>query len=445
MAHQRAFGAALALALIAAAPAHAQTPPKPPGFACGGSPPQMITVAPIPKFTVIDFDNRGADCAMWQTFFYLNWPVLANQRGMPNPAAKFGNPGTTVWESFKTVEQVFLPNGAPPLPWNQGLALQALAPSLASQVGSGTVRLLDRANKISRTAVNAIARIPNVDKTFLDSIEQAFGGTLWDQQRRPVYYEIAMNKMQFDYITSNKLYNSNDQGAFIQKQNIALPVGSIELKAAWKILTPGEIASGRFHTTRAYIAGLLQPVTVGLVGLHVFTGGGDNGIGLWGTFAHVDNAPVQPAGPVPGKTYTFFNPSCAGCPLNSKATKPTQVVQQTPDDPTADQTTKDAWKIIGEYSKQNNVTKSPWMNYKLVNVQWSPRTVVLKTPVPIKLPLPQGMPNTQQMVNAVLETFMQQTGVNCVQCHAANASSAADSSVGSGYSFMFGYASAPSQ
>ena len=85
MAHQRAFGAALAFALIAAAPAHAQTPPKPPGFACGGSPPQMITVAPIPKFTVIDFDNRGADCAMWQTFFYLNWPVLANQRGMPNP------------------------------------------------------------------------------------------------------------------------------------------------------------------------------------------------------------------------------------------------------------------------------------------------------------------------------------------------------------------------
>jgi len=121
------------------------------------------------------------------------------------------------------------------------------------------------------------------------------------------------------------------------------------------------------------------------------------------------------------------------------------VVQQTPDDPTADQTTKDAWKIIGEYNKQNNVTKSPWMNYKLVNVQWSPRTVVLKTPVPIKLPLPQGMPNTAQMVNAVLETFMQQPGTSCVQCHASYASSAADSSVGSGYSFMFGYASAPSQ
>ena len=442
MADRCALGAAISFALIAAGPALAQT--KPPGFACGGSPPQMVTVSPVPKFTVIDFDNRGADCAMWQTFFYLNWPVLPGKRGMPNPAAKFGTPGTTVWESFKTLEQVFLPNGAPPQPWDQGVTLQAMAPSAASQIGAGSARLLTRTNKISRTAVSAIAQIPGVDKTFLDSIVQAFGGTLWDQQRRPVYYEIAMNKMQFDYITSKKLYNLTEQGNFIKTQNIALPVGSIELKAAWKILTAAEAASGRFHTTRAYLSGpLLQPVTVGLVGLHVFTGGGDNGIGLWGTFAQMDNAPVQPTGPVPGQKYTFFNPDCAGCPLNSKATKPTQVVQQFANDPVADTTNKDALGIIEQYNKQNNVTKSPWLYYKLVNVQWSPRTVDLKTPVPIKLPLPQGMPNTETLMNAVLETFMQQAGTSCVQCHAQNASSAADPSVGSGYSFMFSYAAKP--
>jgi len=67
MADRCALGAAISFALIAASPALAQT--KPPGFACGGSPPQMVTVSPVPKFTVIDFDNRGADCALWQTFF----------------------------------------------------------------------------------------------------------------------------------------------------------------------------------------------------------------------------------------------------------------------------------------------------------------------------------------------------------------------------------------
>jgi hypothetical protein len=386
---------------------------------------------------VIDFTNQGADCALWQMFFYLNWPVLNGKRGMPNPAAKFGTPGTTVWESFKTVGQVFLPNGAPPAPWDQNLMLGGQSSPLAAQVGSGSVRVLERTSKFSRDAVSGIAMVPNVDKTFLSSIEQAFGGVLWDQQKRPVYYEIAMNKMQFDYIVSNKLYSEAGQATFIKTTNIALPVGSIELKAAWKILTAAEVASGRFHTAKAYIGPVLQPLTVGLVGLHVFTGGGDTGVGLWGTFAQVDNAPVQPTGPAPGQTYTFFNPQCAGCPLNSKATKPTQVVQQFPDDQTADKVTKDAQGIIVKYNQLNNLTKSPWQYYKLINVQWSTKPVNLKTPVPIKLPLPQGQPTTDTLVNAVLETFMQQQGTSCLGCHSAYAGTAADSSVGAGYSFMF--------
>jgi len=428
------LAATLALAALTASPALAQT--KPPGFACGGSPPQMVYVQPTPKFTVIDFTNQGADCALWQTFFYLNWPVVNGKRGVPNTNAKFGTPGTTVWESFKTVGQVFLPNGAPPTPWDQNLLLAGQSSPLAAQVASGSVRVLERTSKFSRDAVSNIASIPNVDKNFLNSIEQAFGGILWDQQKRPVYYEVAMNKMQFDYIVSNKLYSNAGQATFIKTANIALPVGSIELKAAWKILTAAEAASGRFHTAKAYIGPVLQPLTVGLVGLHVFTGGGDSGVGMWGTFAQVDNAPVQPTGPVQGQTYTFFNPQCAGCPLNSKATKPTQVVQQFPSDQTADKVTKDAQGIIAQYDQQNKITKSPWQYYRLINVQWSTKPVVLKTPVPLKAPLPQGQPTTDTLVNAVLETFLQQQGTSCLGCH-AYAPTSADSSVGAGYSFMF--------
>jgi hypothetical protein len=168
----------------------------------------------------------------------------------------------------------------------------------------------------------------------------------------------------------------------------------------------------------------------------VFTGGGDSGVGLWGTFAQVDNAPVQPTGPVQGQTYTFFNPQCAGCPLNSKTTKPTQVVQQFPADQTADKVTKDAQGIIAQYDQQNKITKSPWQYYKLINVQWSTKPVVLKTPVPLNVPLPQGQPTTDTLVNAVLETFLQQQGTSCLGCH-AYAPTSADPSVGSGYSFIF--------
>ena len=58
----------------------------------------------------------------------------------------------------------------------------------------------------------------------------------------------------------------------------------------------------------------------------------------------------------------------------------------------ADKINKEAQGIIEQYNQQNDVPKSPWHYYKLVNVQWSPSTVDLKTPVPIKLPLPQGNP-----------------------------------------------------
>ena len=84
-----------------------------------------------------------------------------------------------------------------------------------------------------------------------------------------------MNEMQFDYIVNNGLYNAANQVTYTRNNNIALPVGAIELKAAWKILTPAQAASGRFHTAKAYLLGPpLRQVTVGLVALHVFTGGG---------------------------------------------------------------------------------------------------------------------------------------------------------------------------
>jgi hypothetical protein len=431
-----------ALALLTATHASAQS--NPPYFTCGGSPPQHVTVAPIPRYGPIDFDNRGADCAMWQTFFYLNWPALqlpGSQRGIPNPKAKFGGPGPTVWETYKTVEQLFLPEGKKPPPWNNAPLLTALAPALASQVANGRVRLLRRTTKISRTVIENIARNPMAtDDTFLNQIRQADGNILWDQQRRPVFYEIAMNKTQFEYIYNYGLFSASGQKTYIQSNNIVLPTQSIELKAAWKVLTPPEIASGKFHTVDAYIYDpLLRPVKVGLVGLHVFMAGGDSTVGLWGTFAQVDNSPEQKVGPVPGQTWTFYNPACTTCKINDKNTNPTQVVQSIPYDQTAEGVNKDAIGIIQQYNTQNNI-ESPWQHYKLVNVQWSPTTVTLKTPLPIMLPLPMGQPSTDTLMNAVLETFMQQKGTSCLQCHATYANSAANPSVGSGYSFMFGNA-----
>jgi hypothetical protein len=425
MALRRAFAAAIS-ALFAAGTASAQTK-----VACGGSPPQTISVAPVAKFEVIDFTNRGADCALWQTFFYLNWPVLAGQRGVPDKNAKFGVARPTVWETYRRVEQVFLPNGQKPPPWSQQFLQAGLARDVATQIDTGQARLLLREAKISRRVINVIAQGFANDDFFLKFIRQADGNILYDQQKVPAYYEIAMNQVQFDYIVNSGLYNALTQVEFTTKTNIALPVGSIELKAAWKILTAAEATSGRFHTAKAYIWGpILQPVTVGLVGLHVFTGGGDKSVGLWGTFAQVDNVPLQQS--IGQGPYSFFNPKCAGCKVNDPTTVPTQAVQMIPDDPTAAALNTQVQAMIKDYD-----SKTAWQYYKLINVQWSTQTINLNTPVPINLPLPQGKPTTDTLMNPVLETFMQQQGVSCLGCHSTYASIAKNTAIGSGFSFMF--------
>jgi hypothetical protein len=413
-----------------------------PSFPCGGSPPQMIVLAPVVKLSNGEFTDQGADCAMWQTFFYLNWPAKAGARGVPDKTAQFGAKGATVWETFKTEDQVFLPNGAKPSPWGTGFKRPGLPPGVAAQVASGATRLLTRTSKVSHAVAALIAsgglRAAGVP---LNEIQQADGNILYDQQKVPVYYDVAMNQPQFDYIVGNGLYNADRQVAYAAKKNIVLPFGSIEVKGAWKVLTAAEAASGRFHTAPGYVPaaggkGPGQAVTVGLVGMHVFASGGPQSVGLWATFYQVDNAPV--AGTTPTGSYSF-NQVGSSTPPNTVGTNPTQVVQNFPDTPLAASVSKQAHDII----VQGNAA-SPWQYYRMVDSQWSRTVQDFASPVPIAVPLATGDVSTTTLVNPVLETFMQQSGTSCLGCHSFATTAQSKSTTATGFSFMFGNAkSAP--
>lgn len=419
-------------------------PPKPPSFPCGGFNPVGVQLAPIPKFSNAEFTNQGADCAMWQTFIYLNWPAKAGQRGVPDTSAKFGAPGVTVWESFLTADQVFLPNGATPQPWNTSMATAAGVPdALRGTVASGAMRVLTRTSKVSPAVARLRATIPTNGATDipLDEIEQADGNVLYDQQGNPVYYDIALNKTQYDYITKYRLYNADQQATFAKTTNIVLPSGSIEVKAAWKVLTAAEAASGRFHMGKGYVPAANGPgkvVPIGLVGLHVFASGGMKNAGLWATFYQIDNAPL--AGYTGNNAYSFFKPGST-TPVNTKGTNPTQVVQVFPDDPQAAPVNGNAKKIIIEGD-----AASPWQYYAMIDTQWSKTVLDLKTPVPLTVPVSPGKPgdiSTSTLVNPVLETFMQTPNNSCMGCHSYATTAQSQSTTATGFSFMFGDAKAP--
>lgn len=435
----------LGLALLAglgATPASAQTAAaKVPSFACGGSPPQLIYLKPVPKLSNGEFTNQGADCAMWQTFFYLNWPAKKGQRGIPDTSATFGAPGPTVWETFKTEDQVFLPNGAKPAAWDKGLLNAALPKAMAGKVAAGQARLLARTSKVSHGVAQLMASMPARNTVIpLDEIRQADNNILYDQQKVPVYYDVAMNRVQFDYIVGKGLYNATTQAAYASKTNIVLPVNSIEVKGAWKVLTAAEAASGRFHTAPGVIpssGGGGQTVTVGLVGLHVFASGGAQQAGLWATFYQIDNAPL--AGTTATGTYSFYN-AASSTPANTTGTNPTQVTQVFPDDPVAANVNAQARQIM----IQGNPS-GPWQYYAMVDTQWSRSVLNLVTPVPATVPLNAGTVSTATLINPVLETFMQTSGNSCLGCHSFATTAQANSNTATGFSFMFGNAQAPAK
>jgi len=438
-----------ALALAAGAtPAHSQLPP----FAgCGGINPTKPKIEPTFQISNGEFTNLGFECQMWQNFIYVNWPAQPGLRGVPNKQAKFSAAGPTVWETFKTIDQVFLPGAANPGPWDVIKHPSTLAAKLANRVSSGSLRVLKMDSKVSRAVLANVARqAGSLDPTVLNSITQAAGGTLYDLTGNPVYYEVAINRDEYEYIVQNGFYNANTQATFAQTTDIVLPsgktqygeYGALEVKAAWKILTPAEIRSGRFHTVQALIQGtsaLAPAVTVGLVGFHMYLP--NIGQGVWATFGQIDNAPVVPITglPITG-TYNFYNTKCGGCPVNVENANPGQVMQMQPDDKSTPQLNAYMQALIKSYDP-----KSPWQYYKIINIQWSETTTDIgKITPPSTQPLPYGKPPNDTVLNAVLETFIQQSGNSCLACHrTATIASSAPNPPMTAYSFVFGAAQTP--
>jgi len=66
------------------------------------------------------------------------------------------------------------------------------------------------AEVLSTILQNASAFPPPI----LNGISQAGGGTLYDLNGFPVYYEVAMDKVQYDYIHDHQLYNAYRQAVF---------------------------------------------------------------------------------------------------------------------------------------------------------------------------------------------------------------------------------------
>lgn len=242
----------------------------------------------------------------WNLFFYTAWPALAKERGAPDPSKQLGQPGATVWESWKNTAETFLPNGHPPLGWN---APEVIPPPVAKKPfqpsDSGDIWE-------DMTGNSEVDGFPAKDDTGQD-----------------ILYEIRTDKNGFDYVVKLGLFNIDGQITYAATQGpLNFSFGAMEVKASWRWLDtnkPGCQAENYFTANAfwperdqngnltGYKTGLM-----GLTGLHILTKPLKDWV--WITFEQVNNencTQVTRRDPIPANLVAL-NKKFQGLLANSK-------------------------------------------------------------------------------------------------------------------------------
>jgi hypothetical protein len=294
-------------------------------------------------------------------------------------------------------------------------------------------------------------------KSLKDYLQAGPDGILVDQQGRIVYYSIYLDDVFKKFTVDNSLNTVAGLRAF--DPNKAFPVDTLSLKAAWKIVKPGENMRG-YYTRKAKINLLKQegtkivvdldkkPVeaTVALAGFHIAGTVVHHKEMIWASFENVNNAPdlpqslntMRPTDPVSNKSWTFYkkgtqfkdcnvNPANSGTQkLNEKTqvmTPVTQVCRLYPYGSGPDkQGNADNIKLINaDVQKQ---LKDVWRNYFEVGAIWfdtggGKELQPNCTFQPGSLQCGVVVTGSTHLSNAAIETFTQSQSVfdNCFACH----------------------------
>ena len=354
----------------------------------------------------------------WDQFIALNWPASSTP-GKPDTAARLGDQGNVVWETWKEPYDVFLDGARTPPAWE--------VPDLLPDECKGSIEPKEDGHRVIRMSSKVSG---HAQENILDERLQAVGGVLLDRQGKLARYEVRMNRLMFKYIRENTLYNAVVQSSF----PIEWPQGSMELKASWRELTEKEVDNleetrRRYHVSEAVLldppgerfnfpqkdGSPCQIKQMALVGLHVVHKIPGHDPFIWATFEHEDNiteasfndpdcpddcvVPPNPNQPIDTRCRDCV-PECWNtfqyCPDQTK----TQVTRQVP--------------IPGDVEAFNTrihgrgpVRGTKWAHYNLVGVQY---------PSEIDLPFDPESVGETFLGNTTMETF-NQTASSCVGCH----------------------------
>jgi hypothetical protein len=430
------------LAAVVAAPAHAASPSI---YNCLVVPQVKLSNVTDPPFASQDSFN----CFAWQAFIDLTWAAEPGSPGVADPAvwpSGYGAPEpqpAAVWETFSTKDSVFKPNAAPPDPFG---ALPASAPG-CSVTGRGVGAPLFAITKLMGDGTKGLSEISQAGMGKF--------GWVTAQNGRPTYYDVRLNKVEYDYIVANRLYNALDQAKVAtHAPGLLLPNGAVEIKAAWLEITDPSLWP-RYRMIKTVIeerdpahagtAPICRVANMGLVAIHMIHKTRLAQQFAWTTFEQIDNQPSYGGSAQGAHAYTYFNPHCdpakdayrcavntAPCtdPADPKTCRPVsapnQVEKIIPMPPATAMLNTDMQAKI-RAANPNSV----YQYYELVDTLWPSDNTTI--PAGARTPLYDGNPQPPLgqggLLNPLIETYFQggdpnRTGANnprgflsCQSCH----------------------------
>jgi hypothetical protein len=318
-----------------------------------------------------------------------------------------------------------------------------------------------------------------LDLSKLKGFQEADGHPLIDRNLNFALYEIKMNPIESSFVTDSGLTTVAGIYKYGIKHNnmVSLPisdsaantVGSMEIKAAWRILVPalGDDTS-RYYCrtatifidsahTRNHKNLILTNVKVGLVGMHIIRKTAKMFANeIWTTFEHIDNAPDNPQEAQQGdKRWSFYNQGCLNClpnviPDTLKGDSGYVWEVKMPfahryGIPAPSQATKDSFGTqairvfpIYKYTEilnqlwREKLKGSVWANYRLVGSQWRKDDD----------PVAAGPTAPNFLANTTLETYIQ-NDASCINCHSGAGINYQGTKIKTDMSFLFYFYTRP--
>ena len=219
----------------------------------------------------------------WRAFLAMVWPAAPGHRGVADAKKRVGYPGPRVFETLKSMWEVFHEDDSAPVP---------------------DFQIYDSASNNACKIKPQFGDLVLASFSGIDDVGQAGAGELVGplvaQNGRYVRYLTLYNQAAFDFIVGNRYYLRSNVPKVPRPRPtrpvMEFPIGSIVLKAAWLDMAGFPREQVKRYYTRAAIVrdpdtGACARRTVGLVGLHIVQKTPSRPQWIWSSYEQIDNVP----------------------------------------------------------------------------------------------------------------------------------------------------------